>query len=78
MVVEVSLELPSKPTDASETNSTWQAKDPGFLSFEKGECFAQALKSAYADALFLVHRMPESVKPNGRVATGELVHGVGV
>jgi hypothetical protein len=75
-VVEVALDLPSKPTDASETNSAWQVKDHGRLSFWKGECFAQALKSAYMDALFLVHRMPESVQPNGHVARGELVYGV--
>jgi hypothetical protein len=72
----VSLDLPSKPEDASETNSTWQVMSSGFLSFESGVCSAQKLKHAYVDALFLVHRMPESVKPNGRVVRGELVYGI--
>lgn len=72
----VSLDLPPKPAEARENNSTWRVMSLGLLSFETGECSAQKLKHAYEDALFLVHRMPESVKPNGRVVRGELVYGI--
>jgi hypothetical protein len=51
----LSLDLPSKPTDASEANSTWQDKDLGYLRFAQGYCVASKINAAYPDALDLWH-----------------------
>src|SRR5262249_11264329 len=63
--------------DASEDNSTWRVKDLGHLSFDRGECLARAVKSAYEDTLFLVHREMEHFDLDRRfVERGELVYAI--
>jgi hypothetical protein len=54
----LSLDLPGKPTEAGETNSTWQDKDLGYLRYSQGYCIASKNKAAYPDTLFLWHLTP--------------------
>ena len=59
----VALDLPSKPTDAAEGNSTWEDKDLGYIRFSKGYCVASKVKAAFPDTLFLYHRTPKDGDP---------------